>query len=197
MSQLVGQTLGTFGRVASAFKEALNKCLEGILTPSTSIDILRGAAKAKKEGRPYVLVVCGVNGVGKSTSISKMCYFLKNNLPAGNKIMLSACDTFRAGAVEQLKVHARCLDVELYQEGYEKDAALVAKNAITKATEEDYDVVLVDTAGRMQSNGPLMAALAKLIDINSPDLVLFVGEALAGNDAIDQVLQHPFCRLFK
>jgi signal recognition particle receptor subunit alpha len=97
----------------------------------------------------------------------------------------------------ELQVHARCLDVELYQEGYEKDAALVAKAAIKKATEEEYDVVLVDTAGRMQSNGPLMAALAKLIDINSPDLVLFVGEALAGNDAIDQVQQHPFRRLFK
>jgi len=186
-TQLVGQTLGTFTRVASSFKGALAKCLEDILTPASSIDILRGAAKAKKQGRPYVLVVCGVNGVGKSTSISKMCYFLKNNLPAGNKLMLSACDTFRAGAVEQLKVHARCLDVELYQEGYAKDAALVASAAIKKATEEDYDVVLVDTAGRMQSNGPLMAALAKLIDSNNPDLVLFVGEALAGNDAIDQV----------
>merc|ERR1712194_573665 len=101
--------------------------------------------------------------------------------------IIAACDTFRSGAVEQLKTHARCLGVDLFDRGYGKDAADIARQAIHHAGQEGYDVVLVDTAGRMQDNEPLMRALAKLVAINTPDLVLFVGEALVGNDAIDQV----------
>jgi len=106
--------------------------------------------------------------------------------------MLAACDTFRSGAVEQLNVHAKCLDVPLFQRGYAKDPSSVAKAAIAVASElEDgkpqHDVVLVDTAGRMQNNIPLMKALTKLVVENSPDLVCFVGEALVGNDGMDQL----------
>lgn len=183
--QLIGQTLGTFSRIAPAFNAALATTLERILTPTESTDILRGVARAKKARRPYVIVFVGVNGVGKSTSLAKLCYYLQCN--NAGKVLLAACDTFRSGAVEQIKVHSKCLEVDLYAEGYEADAAVVASHAIKKASDEGYDVVLVDTAGRMQNNGPLMQALAKLIDTNNPDLVLFVGEALAGNDAVDQV----------
>jgi signal recognition particle receptor subunit alpha len=107
--------------------------------------------------------------------------------------MLAACDTFRSGAVEQLNVHAKCLDVPLFQRGYAKDPSSVAKAAITHASElsDDgkalHDVVLVDTAGRMQNNVPLMKALTKLVVDNQPDLVCFVGEALVGNDGMDQL----------
>jgi len=101
--------------------------------------------------------------------------------------MIAACDTFRAGAVEQLRVHADRLQVKLFEKGYSKDAASVASDAIKFAKDNKYDVVLVDTAGRMQDNEPLMRALAKLVNQNQPDLVLFVGEALVGNDAVDQL----------
>ena len=101
--------------------------------------------------------------------------------------MLAACDTFRSGAVEQLGVHAKCLDVPLFAKGYAKDPSAVAKEAIQVATEQRNDVVLVDTAGRMQNNVPLMNALSKLVVENNPDLVCFVGEALVGNDGIDQL----------
>jgi len=89
--------------------------------------------------------------------------------------------------VEQLKVHSRCLDVPLYDKGYKDDPAFIAQEAITEAKKKGIDVVLIDTAGRMQDNEPLMKALAKLVHINAPDLVLFVGEALVGNDATDQL----------
>jgi len=100
--------------------------------------------------------------------------------------MIAACDTFRAGAVEQLRTHATNLEVELFEKGYERDAATVCADALHYAKGK-YDVVLIDTAGRMQDNEPLMAALAKLICSNSPDLILFVGEALVGNEAVEQL----------
>jgi len=89
-----------------------------------------------------------------------------------------------------LRVHARRLDLELYEKGYGKDAAQIAFNAI-KYTKDNHcaDVVLVDTAGRMQDNRPLMQALAKLVQLNKPDLVVFVGEALVGNDGVDQLVK--------
>ena len=101
--------------------------------------------------------------------------------------MLCACDTFRAGAVEQLRVHAQALELPLFEKGYGRDASGIATDGIKYAKQMGYDVVLVDTAGRMHDNEPLMRALSKLVNLNSPDLVLFVGEALAGNDAVDQV----------
>jgi signal recognition particle receptor subunit alpha len=183
---LEGKKLGSMTRgIATAVRESCQAALERLLTPKRSIDILREARAAKAAGRPYSIVFIGVNGVGKSTSLSKVCYYLKQN---GLKVMLCACDTFRSGAVEQLKVHARNLQVELFEQGYNKDAASVATNGIKHARDEGYDVVLVDTAGRMQNNEPLMRQLTRLISTNRPDLILFVGEALAGNDGRDQLV---------
>ncbi|KAF0707020.1 hypothetical protein AaE_013810, partial [Aphanomyces astaci] len=135
-------------------------------------------------GRCYSIVFVGVNGVGKSTSLSKVAYYLKSR---GVKIMIAACDTFRSGAVEQLNQHCKVLDVPLFERGYAKDPASVAKDAIAHGNDHGFDCVLIDTAGRMQNNEPLMRALAKLVSVNNPDLVLFVGEALVGNDGIDQL----------
>lgn len=101
--------------------------------------------------------------------------------------MIAACDNFRAGAVEQLKTHGRCLNIPIFDKGYGDDAAEICKEAIHEAKASKYDVVLIDTAGRMQDNEPLMKALAKLIYINNPNVILFVGEALVGNEAIDQL----------
>merc|ERR1712139_595839 len=154
-----------------------------------SVDVLRAALAAKNAGRVYSVVFLGVNGVGKSTNLAKVAYYLKHK---GNlNVLICACDTFRAGAVEQLKTHARCLDVPLFERGYGKDPADIAKHALAHAAQSNIDVVLVDTAGRMQDNEPLMRALAKLVALNNPDLVLFVGEALVGNEAVDQVRGGP------
>lgn len=197
--KLEGKVLGTFESVATTVKTTLTESLVQILSPKRRVDILRDCMEAQKLGRPYVMTFCGVNGVGKSTNLAKICFWLiENNM----RVLIAACDTFRAGAVEQLRTHMRHLNalhpperhdgrqmVQLYEKGYGKDAAGIAMEAIKFANDSKIDVVLVDTAGRMQDNEPLMRALTKLIKVNEPDLVLFVGEALVGNEAVDQLVK--------
>lgn len=190
---LVGQTHGNFKSVSATVKAAMADALTRILTPKRHIDISREISAAKEAGRPYTMVFVGVNGVGKSTSLAKVCAWL---LKQNHRVMIAACDTFRSGAVEQLKVHAKALGgVPVFDQGYGKDAAYIAQQAIAKANTEAIDVVLIDTAGRMQDNEPLMAALAKLVKVNKPDLILFVGEALVGNVSVDQLTK--FNRAFE
>merc|ERR1711934_1107249 len=151
---LVGQKVERFGRASTMIKQALASAVERVLTPKRSTDVLREVLDAKRRGKTYSIVFVGINGVGKSTSLSKVAYYLKEH---NIDVMITACDTFRSGAVEQLRSHAK------------------------------KDCVLIDTAGRMQNNDKLMRELAKLVSVNTPDLVLFVGEALVGNDGIDQL----------
>ncbi|RDY00269.1 Signal recognition particle receptor subunit alpha, partial [Mucuna pruriens] len=181
---LEGKKLASFTRISSTVQAAMEEALVRILTPRRSIDILRDVHAAKEQRKPYVVVFVGVNGVGKSTNLAKVAYWLLQHKVS---VMMAACDTFRSGAVEQLRTHARRLQIPIFEKGYEKDPAIVAKEAIQEASRNGSDVVLVDTAGRMQDNEPLMRALSKLIYLNNPDLVLFVGEALVGNDAVDQL----------
>ncbi|XP_064595569.1 signal recognition particle receptor subunit alpha-like [Liolophura sinensis] len=194
-TKLEGRVLGTFSGISSTVKQTLNESCVQILSPKRRVDILRDALESQKQRRPFVITFCGVNGVGKSTNLAKVAFWLVEN---GFRVLIAACDTFRAGAVEQLRTHTRKLNalhasggaqqkVQLYEKGYGKDSAGIAMEAINYARDSRIDVVLVDTAGRMQDNEPLMRALAKLIKVNQPDLVLFVGEALVGNEAVDQL----------
>jgi len=173
-TKLEGRVLGTFGTVAATVKTALMESCTQILTPRRRVDILRDTMDSRHRGVPYVAVFCGVNGVGKSTNLAKICFWLIEN---GFRVLIAACDTFRAGAVEQLRTHCRKLNalhpqladgrqaVQLYEKGYGKDAASIASEAISHARDQKFDVVLVDTAGRMQDNVPLMRSLAKLIKV--------------------------------
>ncbi|KAF8136090.1 SRP54-type protein [Boletus edulis] len=201
---LVGKKVGGFQTTNNAVRTALSTSLTRILTPKTSTDLLlsirtklTSPLPSSQQRIPYSIVFVGVNGVGKSTNLSKVCFWLIQN---GLRVLIAACDTFRSGAVEQLRVHVRNLSVlgvdgatnsksrvEIYEKGYGKDAAGIAKEAIAHAKDNGFDVVLIDTAGRMQDNEPLMRALAKLVAVNSPDKVIFVGEALVGNEAVDQL----------
>ncbi|KAH8098930.1 hypothetical protein JL720_1902 [Aureococcus anophagefferens] len=182
---LVGKKVERFARAKTLVRDALKDAVARVLTPKRSTDVLREVLAAKKRPKgPYSIVFVGINGVGKSTSLSKVAYYLKEH---GVDVMITACDTFRSGAVEQLRSHAKCLDVELYEKGYLKDPGDVAKASLDHAESRGKECVLIDTAGRMQNNERLMRELAKLISVNSPDLVLFVGEALVGNDGIDQL----------
>jgi signal recognition particle receptor subunit alpha len=181
---LIDSKQPSFTRLKTTVKAALESSLSQILTPNEPFELLSSIRQVNAENRPYSIVFIGVNGVGKSTSLAKVAAYLMSK---DMKVGITACDTFRSGAIEQLKTHALALDVPLYERGYDKDASSVAAHGIRRAQQEGRNVVLIDTAGRMQDNQPLMVALSKLINVNRPDLVLFVGEALVGNDAVDQL----------
>jgi len=139
-----------------------------------------------KEKNPYVICFVGINGSGKTTTIAKVANMLKkNNLSC----VMAAGDTFRAAAIEQLKEHAENLDIKFISHDYGSDAAAVAFDAIEYAKSKKIDCVLIDTAGRLHSNVNLMEELKKLIRVSNPDLKLFVGEAITGNDCVEQAEQ--------
>ncbi|KAM9903393.1 hypothetical protein OXX69_007942 [Metschnikowia pulcherrima] len=177
------------------FEQALTDELTKILTPNVSTDLLYDIKKNKRD-RPYVISVVGVNGVGKSTNLAKLAYwFLQNNM----NVLICACDTFRSGAVEQLKVHVNNLQrlnsgsasdsrIELFEKGYGGGDHVVntAKSAIAHAGASNFDIVLIDTAGRTHSNAKLMAPLKKFGDAADPDKIIMVGEALVGTDSVEQ-----------
>ena len=188
--------------VEATIRASIETSLRKILTPTTSLDILRSISAIisppkinplSPKPRPYVISIVGVNGVGKSTNLSKLAFFLLQN---NFSLLIAACDTFRSGAVEQLRVHARNLrelsereglgTVELYERGYGKDAANIAKDAVAYATSNAFDVVLIDTAGRRHNDTRLMSSLEKFAQFAKPDKILMVGEALVGSDSVAQ-----------
>lgn len=197
--ELISQKTGSFQSIESALAAAMESSLRKILTPTSSLDLLREieavTAPSSKgvQPRPYVISIVGVNGVGKSTNLSKIAFFLLRN---NYRLLIAACDTFRSGAVEQLRVHARNLSelsarenlghVELYEKGYGKDAANVAKDAVSYAASKKYDVVLIDTAGRRHNDQRLMSSLEKFAKFANPDKIFMVGEALVGTDSVMQ-----------
>ncbi|KAL9045376.1 MAG: hypothetical protein Q9214_001565 [Letrouitia sp. 1 TL-2023] len=200
--ELIGHKTSSFESVDSTIRTAMESSLRKILTPTTSLDILRSITAITQHSksnplsappRPYVISIVGVNGVGKSTNLSKLAFFLLQN---NFKLLIAACDTFRSGAVEQLRVHARNLkelsqreelgSVELYEKGYGKDAAHIAKDAVAYAAQQGFDVVLIDTAGRRHNDARLMSSLEKFAQLARPDKILMVGEALVGTDSVAQ-----------
>ncbi len=136
-----------------------------------------------KEKRPVVIMFVGVNGTGKTTTIAKLCHRLKGH---GISSVMAAGDTFRAGAIEQLSLHGDRLGVKVVKHTAGSDPAAVAYDAIEHAKSRNKDVVLLDTAGRMQTNTNLMEEMAKIRRVARPDLTIFVGDSLAGNDAVEQ-----------
>ncbi|KAI1320423.1 signal recognition particle, alpha subunit, N-terminal-domain-containing protein [Xylariaceae sp. FL0255] len=197
--ELLGVKTGNFESINARIAKAMEASLTKMLTPTSSLDLLREidavtkpSATSMRKPRPYVISIVGVNGVGKSTNLSKICFFLLQNK---YKVLVAAGDTFRSGAVEQLKVHVRNLKeltereggrVEIFEKGYGGDAATVAKDAVREAANEGFDVVLIDTAGRRHNDQRLMSSLEKFAKFAQPDKILMVGEALVGTDSVAQ-----------
>lgn len=139
-----------------------------------------------KQKKPYVICFVGVNGSGKTTSIAKVAHLLKSH---GLSVVLAAADTFRAAAIDQLQLHADKLGIKLVRHDYGSDPAAVAFDAIKHAEASKKDVVLIDTAGRLHSNTNLMDEMRKIMRVAKPDLKLFVGESITGNDCVEQAKQ--------
>ncbi len=137
----------------------------------------------REQPKPITLMFVGVNGTGKTTAIARMIYYLKKRKITS---VVAAADTFRAGAIEQMEIHCTKLGVRMIKHQAGSDPAAVAFDAVEHAKARNKDVVLIDTAGRMQTNVNLMAEMKKIKRVSNPDLVIFVGDSLAGNDAVIQ-----------
>ncbi|GAH38822.1 unnamed protein product, partial [marine sediment metagenome] len=174
------------GRLASKSKflfEILREIITEILTPERIIDLLEEIRKKNKNNNPYIICFLGVNGTGKTTTIAKIAHYLKKNNISS---VAAASDTFRAAAIEQLSYHMQNVGIRVIKHEYKSDPASVAYDAIQHAKAKNVNVVLVDTAGRQVSNKNLMRELQKIVRVSEPDLILFVGDSLAGNDALNQ-----------
>ncbi|MGI6589161.1 MAG: signal recognition particle-docking protein FtsY [Candidatus Iainarchaeum sp.] len=172
---------------AKNIDEYLNKEIKEIITEmmkTETINVLENAKEAKKKGEVYKILLLGPNGAGKTTAIAKLANYFKKN---GLSCILAAGDTFRAGAIDQIEVHAQKLGVRLIKHQYGADPAAIAFDAISAAKAGKIDVVLIDSAGRQETNKNLMEELKKLQRVAQPNLKIFVGESYAGQGLLDQV----------
>ena len=167
------------GKTSEFLSRSLRKAFDDVLFDANARTVLKG-------DKPLKFMFVGVNGCGKTTSIAKFTQWLKKNKKS---VVLSASDTFRAASIEQLGKHAASLGVKMVKHQYKSDAAAVAFDAVSHAKAHGVDVVLIDTAGRSHANVNLMDELRKIHRVVKPDYVVFVADALTGNDAVEQALK--------
>jgi fused signal recognition particle receptor len=155
-----------------------------MFTKTGKVDLIN-KIKVKKEikGGPFVVVFLGINGTGKTTTVAKIANLLRNN---GISVVLAAADTHRAGAIEQLTEHAEKIGLKVIAQRYGADPSAVGRDAVDYGRKHYIDAVLIDTAGRMQTAKNLMDEIGKIVKVVRPDMKLFVGDSLAGNDTINQ-----------
>jgi fused signal recognition particle receptor len=154
-----------------------NSILSVLIEPPNLIENI------KKSTSPYVILFFGINGSGKTTSIAKLASFLQKNKIS---CVLAAGDTFRAASIEQLQKHGEKLGVKVISSQYGSDPASVAFDAIKYAEKNKIQAVLIDTAGRMYTKANLLKEMEKIIRISKPNLKIFVGESITGNDMVTQ-----------
>lgn len=182
-AELIGREIGLRDDPREISQEVLKRAIEKVLTPQTAVNLIDVIERKKNQGEPAVIVFFGINGVGKTTTVAKVAHYLKQR---GYRVLLAASDTFRAAGIEQLEEHASRIGVPVIKQRRGADAAAVAYDAILHAKAKGYHVVLVDTSGRMQTDVDLMDEMKKIVRVTKPDLKIFVGDALAGNDAVEQ-----------
>ncbi|TFG13303.1 signal recognition particle-docking protein FtsY [Candidatus Thorarchaeota archaeon] len=181
--KLLGTRTGRLQNAKELFEEALYESILEVLTPEEQLDPIEYVKENAAKGNSTSVLFVGVNGTGKTTTLAKMAYLFKKE---GYSVVAAAGDTFRAGSIEQLQKHAQNIGIRVIRQDYGSDAAAVAYDAVAHAKSKKIDVVLIDTAGRMQSNKNLINEMKKIARVAEPDMTLFVGDALAGNDALSQ-----------
>jgi fused signal recognition particle receptor len=171
-------------------EEDLRQVLLEVMLTDNKIDLLERITEKRQKSEPYIVLFVGINGTGKTTTIAKVAQFIRNN---GFSVVLAGSDTYRAGSIEQLEEHARRLSLRLIKHSYGADPAAVAYDAISHAKAHGINVVLIDTAGRMQTNQNLMNELAKIKRVVKPDLTVLTLDSLIGNDAVMQAEEFHKC----
>lgn len=182
--ELLGLKLEKEQDAAQIVQSKLQSAVAEIFARAGKLDLVE-KIKAKKvaKGGPFVIVFLGINGTGKTTTIAKMGNLLRK---AGLTVVVAAGDTHRAGAIEQLEQHTNRLSLKIIKQRYGADPSAVGRDAVEHAKKNYIDAVLIDTAGRMQTSKNLMDEMAKIVRVVKPDVRLFIGDALAGNDTINQ-----------
>ena len=181
--RLDGVEVKRLGDRKKLVKETLHEILIEILTTKETVNLLDNIEEKRRAKEPYTILFVGINGTGKTTSIAKVARFL---MKKGYSVVLSCSDTYRAGSIEQLEEHSRKLGVRMIKHEYGADPAAVAYDAISHAQSRGVNVVLIDTAGRIQTDRNLMSELSKIKRVVNPDLTVLVVDALIGNDAVMQ-----------
>ena len=180
--KLIGATVEK-EQIANVVKQNLRQHISSMFDSTGKIDILSNIQKKKSTGEPYIISFMGINGTGKTTTVAKVAYLLRENKFS---VVIAAADTYRAGAIEQITEHAKRLNLKIIAQNYGSDPAAVARDAVLYAKSHKIDCILIDTAGRMQTSKNLMDQISKINKVVNPDLKLFVGDSLAGNDTVNQ-----------
>lgn len=181
--KILGTRAGRLESLSRLFKSAIHESILEVLTPEHPLDLIEFVREKKQKGEPTVVLFVGVNGTGKTTTLAKLANIFKKQ---GFSVIIAAGDTYRAGSIEQLEKHAERLGIRVIKQDYGADAAAIAYDAVAHAKARRIDIVLIDSAGRMQSNKNLLEEMKKIVRVAEPDLKIFVGDALAGNDALSQ-----------
>ena len=182
---LIGSRITTSKKIEKVVEEALRSTLLRLLEAGYW-DFDKTVESYLEEEGPVVIMIVGVNGTGKTTTTAKLANRMSQQ---GLSVVLAAADTFRAGAIDQLTTHAERLGVRCIRSQRGGDAAAVARDAVESARAREEDIVIIDTAGRMQNKTNLMEELRKVHRVTQPHLVIFVADALAGNDAVTQATE--------
>ncbi|HXV39274.1 MAG TPA: signal recognition particle-docking protein FtsY [Nitrosopumilaceae archaeon] len=180
--KLIGTTVEK-ENIENTVKQSLRENISNLFDAAGKIDILSNIQKKKETGEPYIILFVGINGTGKTTTLAKVAHLLQQNKFS---VVIAAADTYRAGAIEQLSEHAKRLNLKIIAQNYGSDPAAVARDAVLYAKSHKVDCILIDTAGRMQTSKNLMDQISKINKVVNPDLRIFVGDSLAGNDTVNQ-----------
>ena len=182
--ELVGLKLEKDQDKEGLIRARFQRYFEEMFTNAGTVDIIDAIKrKSQSKGGPFVIVFLGINGTGKTTTVAKIANLLRKN---DISLVVAAGDTHRAGAIEQLTQHAERLGVKVIAQRYGADPSAVGRDAVDYGRKHYVEAVLIDTAGRMQTAKGLMDEIGKIVKVVKPDLKLFVGDSLAGNDTINQ-----------
>jgi len=164
-------------------RKNLREVLLETMVINDNLDLLKAVKEKREKSEPFLILFVGINGTGKTTSIAKVARFFMNK---GYSTVLACSDTYRAGSIEQLEEHSKRLGIRMIKHEYGADPAAVAYDTVSHARAHVINVVLIDTAGRMQTNRNLMNELAKVKRVVNPDLTVLTVDSLTGNDAFMQ-----------
>ena len=182
-TSLTGAKMERSEDASGEVRQALLDTLEQTFAKAGSPDVIAKIREKNAKGEPFVILFLGINGTGKTTTIAKFGSMLRKN---GISVVAAAGDTHRPGAIEQLTEHADRISMKVVSQRYGADPAAVGRDGLLYAKSHHVDCLLIDTAGRMQTNQNLMEEMAKIVRVVNPDFKIFIGDSLTGNDAVSQ-----------